>query len=134
MAITLITGVPGTGKTAFLVSELEKIAATGRVIFADNIPGLLIPHYRAGKVTEWQKGTWLHIDQYKRIGPLVAIANGKSPDDEDDEGNIYYSDDYTFETLPTPKIVGLSNLISNSFLPRAIQGGQQCLKLDQEHP
>lgn len=26
---------------------------------------------------------------------------------EDDEANIYYSDDYTFETLPTPKITGL---------------------------
>ncbi len=26
---------------------------------------------------------------------------------EDDEGNVYYSDDYTFETLPTPKIIGL---------------------------
>lgn len=26
---------------------------------------------------------------------------------EDDEANIYYSDDYTFETLPTPKIIGL---------------------------
>lgn len=99
MAITLITGVPGTGKTAFLVSELEKIAATGRVIFADNIPGLLIPHYRAGKVTEWQKGTWLHIDQYKRIGPLVAIANGKSPDDEDDEG------DGNENWIPNPEVV-----------------------------
>lgn len=26
---------------------------------------------------------------------------------EDDEANVYYSDDYTFETLPTPKIIGL---------------------------
>lgn len=26
---------------------------------------------------------------------------------EDDEANVYYSDDYTFETLPTPKILGL---------------------------
>lgn len=26
---------------------------------------------------------------------------------EDEEGNIYYSDDYTFETLPTPKILNL---------------------------
>jgi len=26
---------------------------------------------------------------------------------EDEEGNVYYSDDYTFETLPTPKILNL---------------------------
>lgn len=86
MPITLITGVPGTGKTAFLVSELEKIAATGRTIFVDNISGLLIPHYRAGKIQDWQKGTWLHIDQYKRTSP--SIVAGTLDDDNDDlDGN-----------------------------------------------
>lgn len=74
MAIVLITGVPGTGKTAFVVSELEKIAATGRKIFVDNIPGLKVEHYRAGNVLEWHKGSWLHIDQYKRTAPAVAMA------------------------------------------------------------
>lgn len=84
--ITLITGVPGTGKTAYIVSELEKIAATGRKIFVDNITGLTLEHYRAGKVTEWQKGSWLHIDQYKRTSPAVAME-GKGADDEGDCGD-----------------------------------------------
>lgn len=97
MAITLITGVPGTGKTAFIVSELEKIAATGRKIFVDNIPGLIIEHYRAGKIQDWQKGTWLHIDQYKRTSPAVAMT-GKSDDDEDDgDGNENW--------IPHPEVV-----------------------------
>lgn len=86
MAITLITGVPGTEKTAFLVSELEKIAATGRIIFVDNIPGLLIPHYRAGKITEWQKGSWLHIDKYIHTSPSV-VAISEQLDDDSDDGN-----------------------------------------------
>lgn len=85
MPITLITGVPGTGKTAFVVSELEKIVATGRITFVDNIPGLTLEHYRAGKITDWQKGTWLHIDQYKRTGPAIAMSGGKSVPVDDDE-------------------------------------------------
>lgn len=82
MPITLITGVPGTGKTAYIVAELEKIAATGRKIFVSGIPHLKIEHYKAGKVTEWQKGTWLHIDQYKRPDVLSMAS---MPDDEDDD-------------------------------------------------
>lgn len=97
MALTIITGVPGTGKTALLVAELEKIAATGRKIFVDNIPGLTIEHYRAGKVTDWQKGTWLHIDQYKRTAPSLVMGGtgGRSlqncpvqdQDEDDGDGN-----------------------------------------------
>lgn len=87
MALTIITGVPGTGKTALLVAELEKIAATGRKIFVDNIPGLTIEHYRAGKVTEWHRGTWLHIDQYKRTSPSVAMPVDIVEDDGDGNEN-----------------------------------------------
>lgn len=96
--ITLITGVPGTGKTAFLVSELEKVAATGRKIFVDNIPGLTLEHYRAGKITEWQKGSWLHIDQYKRTSPAIAME-GKGDDSDDDDG------DGNENWIPHPEIV-----------------------------
>lgn len=49
--ITLITGTPGTGKTAYVVSELEKI--TDRPIFVDGIPDLLLPHDVAPAVGEW---------------------------------------------------------------------------------
>lgn len=49
--ITLITGTPGTGKTAYAVSELEKI--TGKNIFVDGIPELQLPHEIAPPVTEW---------------------------------------------------------------------------------
>lgn len=93
MAIVLITGVPGTGKTAFVVSELEKIAATGRKIFVDNIPDLKVEHYRAGNVLDWHKGSWLHIDNYKRTSPAVALAG----DADGDSGNENW--------LPHPEVV-----------------------------
>lgn len=93
MAIVLITGVPGTGKTAYVVSELEKIAATGRKIFVDNIPDLKVEHYRAGNVLDWHKGSWLHIDNYKRTSPAVALAG----DSDGDSGNENW--------LPHPDVV-----------------------------
>src|SRR3989338_10610344 len=89
MAISIITGVPGTGKTAFVVSLLEEEAKKGRVIFVDNIPGLQVPHFRAGKIADWQKGTWLHIDRYKLTSPaqvMSAKPDEQDPDD-DDYGN-----------------------------------------------
>lgn len=49
--ITIITGVPGTGKTAYVVSELEK--TTGRNIYVDGIPDLLLPHEPAPAVQDW---------------------------------------------------------------------------------
>lgn len=49
--ITLITGTPGTGKTAYAVAELEKI--TGKNIYVDGIPDLVLPHEVAPPVTEW---------------------------------------------------------------------------------
>lgn len=95
MALILVTGVPGTGKTAFIVSEIEKIVATGRKVFVDNIPDLKLEHYRAGKIPEWQKGTWLHIDQYKRTGSAITLQ-GK-PDDDDGDGNENWE--------PNPEVV-----------------------------
>jgi zona occludens toxin len=51
--ITLITGTPGTGKTAYVVSELEKV--TGRNIYVDGIPDLVLPHEPSPPVQEWVK-------------------------------------------------------------------------------
>lgn len=51
--ITLITGTPGTGKTAYVVSELEK--TTGRNIYVDGIPDLTLPHEIAPSVSDWVK-------------------------------------------------------------------------------
>lgn len=72
--ITLITGVPGTGKTAMVVSMLEAEVAAGRIIFT-NITGLKIPHYTLGNMADWQKGSWLHIDRYQRNSAAVAMES-----------------------------------------------------------
>lgn len=97
MALILVTGVPGTGKTAFIVSEIEKIVDTGRKVFVDNIPDLKLEHYRAGKITEWQKGTWLHIDRYKRTAPAISMQGKCDDEDDDGDGNENWE--------PSPEVV-----------------------------
>lgn len=49
--ITLITGIPGSGKTAYVVSELLKVQ--NRPIFVDGIPDLAIDHSPCPPVKEW---------------------------------------------------------------------------------
>ena len=88
--ITLITGVPGTGKTAFVVSELEKVIASGRPVFT-NITGLQLPHYALGRVSEWQSGTWLHIDKYNRLNPSNALSSQLPEKYESDDGSINWT-------------------------------------------
>lgn len=91
MTISIITGVPGTGKTAFIVSCLEEEIKKGRVIFT-NIAGLKLPHYRIGNVLSWQAGTWLHIDRYMRTSaanapPVLSADFDDSFDSVDETAN-----------------------------------------------
>lgn len=93
--ITLITGVPGTGKTALVVSMLEQEILAGRVVFT-NISGLKLPHYKLGNMTEWQKGTWLHIDEYVRCSPSIAMESASDENNENDR-NWLPRDDVMFD-------------------------------------
>lgn len=49
--ITLLTGVPGSGKTSKMVFELLK--ESGRPIFVMGIPDLLIPHQAVPPISDW---------------------------------------------------------------------------------
>lgn len=49
--ITLITGIPGSGKTSWLVAWLMQ--QTGRPIFVDGIPELKLPHEPCPPLPEW---------------------------------------------------------------------------------
>jgi len=105
MSVTLVTGVPGTGKTAQVVSMILEAVVSGRPVFVDGVKGLhnSTPFYRCGKITEWCHGTWLHIDQY-------VMTDGTEEVQEDDDGSANWqqnsdvfllSDDG--EILPQPK-------------------------------
>lgn len=70
--ITLISGVPGTGKTATVVSLLlEQLSGTGRPIFCFNVNGLLIPHETLKDPALWHQdvpdGAVIIIDEVQDI-------------------------------------------------------------------
>lgn len=49
--ITLITGIPGSGKTSFCVGQLME--TTGRPIYVDGVPDLKLPHEPCPPIDEW---------------------------------------------------------------------------------
>lgn len=68
--ITLITGAPGAGKSAALVSMLEELGK-GRTVYTNGIPGLLLDHIELEDATKWPTdvpdGSVVVIDEVQRI-------------------------------------------------------------------
>lgn len=67
--ITLITGIPGSGKTSYVVSELLKLQ--GRPIYADGIPDLAIEHTPCPPLHEW---THSQPDPSSASGQKISFA------------------------------------------------------------
>lgn len=67
--ITLITGTPGAGKTAWVVAELLRL--TGRRLFVDGIPDLHVDHEPAGDIERWHEwvpdGALVVVDEVQRV-------------------------------------------------------------------
>ena len=80
--ITLITGVPGSGKTLYCVDEiLTPAAESGRVVYVDGIPDLLLDHQVSPDPLQWPdwapEGALIVIDECQRIWRPESA--GRSP-------------------------------------------------------
>lgn len=80
--ITLITGVPGAGKTLYCVDEILTPAVdSGRAVYVDGIPDLLLSHQVAPDPLQWPDwapdGALIVIDECQRIWRPEAA--GRSP-------------------------------------------------------
>ena len=68
--ITLITGAPGSGKSAALVSLLKELSSE-RAIYVNGIPDLKIDHHELEDPTKWMAdvpdGSIIVIDEVQRI-------------------------------------------------------------------
>lgn len=51
--ITIITGLPGSGKTAMAVGMVREWAAEGRPVFASGVSGLRLDHTDPGEPSSW---------------------------------------------------------------------------------
>lgn len=65
--ITIISGVPGTGKTSLVVEMMMAELKAGRKIFTIGIPRLLLSVFEGGDPHTWQDGTWLQIDKFDPV-------------------------------------------------------------------
>lgn len=98
MPITLVTGDPGAGKTAYVVDWLLALSAAGRPIVQLGIPELKIPHSVPPPLSEWTylaplrednsiqiptfsfpEGAMIVIDEAHFIFPL-RVSTSKLPD------------------------------------------------------
>lgn len=78
--ITLITGVPGSGKSLYAVSTLPKLIKEGRRIVVDGIKDLAVDHELVDEawVRDWhnrcQQNDVIVIDEVQRIWPNVSVS------------------------------------------------------------
>ena len=67
MAMTLVTGLPGSGKTLYTLARWKPFAEKeGRPVFHNNIPDLRIPGWQVWEVEKWEElpaGAILIIDE-----------------------------------------------------------------------
>lgn len=69
--LTLITGAPGSGKSAALVSMLSELSTDGRQLYVNGIPDLKIPHEPLSEPDKWPElvpdGSVIIIDEVQRV-------------------------------------------------------------------
>jgi len=71
--ITLLTGLPGNGKTLSLVERLDKLAKQGEVIYVHGVNGLKVPHIPLDDPERWYdvpSGSVVVIDEAQKVFPV----------------------------------------------------------------
>lgn len=81
--ITLITGAPGTGKSAALVSLLFELGR-GRAVYVNGIPDLQIEHVLLDDPSKWHEqvpdGSIIVIDEVQRVWRPTGPGQRVAPD------------------------------------------------------
>lgn len=79
MAITLVTGLPGHGKTLWTLARLKPQAESeNRPVFHNDIPGLAIDGWQVQKPDEWYDlppNSYMLIDECQRVFPIRARSS-----------------------------------------------------------
>ena len=82
MPITLVTGLPGHGKTLYTLARWKPEAEkAGRPVFHNNIPGLSIPGWQPWEVKDWEKlpaGSLMIVDEAQFAFPVTG--RGQTPE------------------------------------------------------
>lgn len=65
--ITIISGVPGSGKTSLIVEMILEELKEQRKVFTIGIPDLILPVQKAGHPHHWHDSSWLKIDKFDPV-------------------------------------------------------------------
>lgn len=81
-SITLITALPGSGKSLRLVQLIDQAIQAGELVHVVNIPGLKLPHLKFEDPRKWQElpaGSLLVVDEAQDFFPSRS-GNSVRPD------------------------------------------------------
>ncbi|HHX4059054.1 TPA: zonular occludens toxin domain-containing protein [Burkholderia contaminans] len=134
MAITLVTGVPGSGKTLWTVWSLQKEIKAGRRIVANGIKGLAIDHelWDDEMVREWfkhcQPNDVIVVDEVQRIWPQVPASTKASEDIEKLHVHRHYGVDIVVITQhPNRMNKTIRDLVGRHVHVRRLFGGRRAM-------
>ncbi|KWE52463.1 zonular occludens toxin domain-containing protein [Burkholderia sp. MSMB2157WGS] len=134
MAITLVTGVPGSGKTLWAVQSLLKEIKAGRRIVANGIKGLAIDHelWDDDMVREWYKhcqpNDVIVIDEVQRIWPPVSASVKATEDIEKLHVHRHFGVDIVVITQhPNRMNKTIRDLVGHHVHVRRLFGGRRAM-------
>ncbi|TKC80410.1 hypothetical protein FAZ69_29325 [Trinickia terrae] len=140
MAIQLITGVPGSGKTLFAVSQLPKEIKAGRRIVANGIRDLAIDHelWDDDMVREWHKhcqpNDVIVIDEVQRIWPPVSASVKPTEDIEKLHVHRHFGVDIVLITQhPNRMNKVIRDLVGRHVHVKRLFGGHKAMLYEWDH-
>ncbi|KVL92060.1 zonular occludens toxin domain-containing protein [Burkholderia stagnalis] len=140
MAITLVTGVPGSGKTLWSVWSLEKEIKAGRRIVVNGIRDLAIDHemWDDDMVREWHKhckpNDVIVIDEVQRIWPPVSASVRASEDIEKLHVHRHFGVDILVITQhPNRMNKTIRDLVGRHVHVRRLFGGRRAMLYEWDH-
>lgn len=140
MAITLVTGTPGSGKTLYAVWTLDKLAKSGRRIVANGIRNLAIDHelWDDDMVREWYKhcqpNDVIVVDECQRIWPMVSASVVPSEDIKMLHTHRHFGVDVMVITQH-PNVMNkvIRNLVGEHIHVRRLFGGRRAMLYQWDH-
>ncbi|CAB3659306.1 zonular occludens toxin domain-containing protein [Trinickia soli] len=134
MAITLVTGVPGSGKTLWAVSSLLKEVKAGRRVVANGIKDLAIDHelWDDEMVRRWHEcclpNDVIVIDEVQRIWPPVSSSVKPTDDVEKLHVHRHYGVDIVVITQhPNRMNKTVRDLVGRHVHVRRLFGGSRAM-------
>ena len=134
MAITLVTGVPGSGKTLWAVWSLLKEVDAGRRVVANGIKGLAIDHdlWDDDMVLKWYEhckpNDVIVVDEVQRIWPSVSVSVKPTEDIKQLHTHRHYGVDIVLITQhPNRMNKAIRDLVGRHVHVRRLFGGRRAM-------